>query len=144
MVLFERQPEITNLLATDRDARERPLSPDAPLFAVEKILKQRMRAGILEYKVRWMGCGPSADTWEPASNLTLAGDVIREFELAASAVADTVCEVHKIVAHRRLGAEVEYLVRWTGYEAGDDTWMVASQLSLASVVLQSYRSANGI
>jgi hypothetical protein len=122
---------------------ERPDSPDAPLFAVEKILKQRMRAGALEYFVRWQGCDASADSWEPAPNLALAGDAIRTFEVAAASVMDTVCEVEKIVTHRCLGVESEYLVRWKGYEANDDTWMVASQLSMAPDVLQAYLTASG-
>ena len=40
-------------------------------YTVEKILAQRPNAsapGGLEFKVRWLGYGPSHDTWEPVSS----------------------------------------------------------------------------
>jgi hypothetical protein len=33
-----------------------------------------------EYRVRWLGHGEAADTWEPAANLTSAERLVSEFD----------------------------------------------------------------
>jgi hypothetical protein len=38
-------------------------------YKIDKILKTRVRAGILEYLVRWKGYGPDFDSWIPASSV---------------------------------------------------------------------------
>jgi len=40
-----------------------------PVFYVRKVIGRRKVAGRIEFKVRWQGFGPGADTWEPRSGL---------------------------------------------------------------------------
>jgi hypothetical protein len=49
------------------------------VYFVDALLKERRtKGGKKEYLVKWKGCGPDDNTWEPASNVTL--DLIDEFE----------------------------------------------------------------
>ena len=38
-------------------------------FDVEKIIAKRIRNGITEYRVKWLGCNDDENTWEPTKNL---------------------------------------------------------------------------
>jgi hypothetical protein len=48
-------------------------------FEVEKIVGKRTVRGVTHYKVRWLGCDPSEDTWEPTKHLACP-QKIEEFE----------------------------------------------------------------
>ena len=48
-------------------------------FAVEEILDVRTRRKQTQYLIRWEGCGPSDDTWEPSKNLTNCNDLMKDF-----------------------------------------------------------------
>ncbi|XP_074032132.1 uncharacterized protein isoform X2 [Leptinotarsa decemlineata] len=38
-------------------------------YEVEKILKKRVRKGVVEYFIKWKGYGSKSNTWEPGSNI---------------------------------------------------------------------------
>eukprot|EP01050_Picozoa_sp_SAG11_P017622 SAG11_NODE_2560_length_3220_cov_2.450497_1_plen_460_part_00 len=44
-----------------------------------------VRKGTFEYRVRWEGYGPEADTWEPKKHLKNAGSLVRKFDRAEAA-----------------------------------------------------------
>jgi hypothetical protein len=52
------------------------------LFAIEKIIDNRMKNGALEYKVKWQGYPNAQNTWEPASNLDETDPVIIAYRTA--------------------------------------------------------------
>jgi len=39
------------------------------LFKIDKIIGTRVRRGIKEHKVRWLGYGPEIDSWIKASTI---------------------------------------------------------------------------
>jgi chromodomain-containing protein len=48
-------------------------------YDVEKIIDKRVRNGVIEYKIRWLGFDESEDTWEPTKHLSCP-EKVREFE----------------------------------------------------------------
>jgi Chromo (CHRromatin Organisation MOdifier) domain len=48
-------------------------------YDVETIIDKRNRNGVTEYLVRWVGCDPSEDTWEPTRHLN-GPEKAREYE----------------------------------------------------------------
>ncbi|KAH0829924.1 hypothetical protein FOPE_10756 [Fonsecaea pedrosoi] len=48
-------------------------------WEVEEVLAERVRSGRTQFHVRWKGYGEADDSWEPASNLANARDLIEEF-----------------------------------------------------------------
>ncbi len=64
---------------------------DDEIFEVRKITGKRVLEkagkGILQYKVRWRGFGPEADTWEPLDNLATALDLVSDHEVKLWRVA---------------------------------------------------------
>ena len=56
-----------------QDAPQLAVAPhrprNRPVFYVRKVIGRRKVAGHIEFKVRWQGFGPGADTWEPRSGL---------------------------------------------------------------------------
>ena len=52
-------------------------------YEVEAILKKRLRkygrGSRMEYLIHWMGYPSEEDSWEPRSNLTNCGDLLKEF-----------------------------------------------------------------
>ncbi|KAG8795051.1 hypothetical protein FRC12_018602 [Ceratobasidium sp. 428] len=48
-------------------------------YEIEKILNSRIYRRQLQYLVRWKGHDPSADSWEPAEEMSSARRVVNEF-----------------------------------------------------------------
>ncbi len=58
---------------------------DEPEFEVKKILAKRLAGNKgVEYQVLWKGYPPFDATWEPASNLSNAQQLIDEFEQSSA------------------------------------------------------------
>jgi len=52
-----------------------------PFYDVEKILDQKVSIfGERSYKIRWLGYGPSEDSWEPADHLCCPQKLIEFFD----------------------------------------------------------------
>ncbi|XP_050304834.1 polycomb group protein Pc-like [Anthonomus grandis grandis] len=49
------------------------------VYAAERIMKKRMRKGVVEYYVKWKGWSQKHNTWEPEENI-LDGRLIEQFE----------------------------------------------------------------
>ncbi|KAK9737750.1 Chromo (CHRromatin Organization MOdifier) domain [Popillia japonica] len=45
------------------------LSSDDRVYAAERIIRKRIRKGVVEYYVKWKGWGPKHNTWEPEHNI---------------------------------------------------------------------------
>jgi hypothetical protein len=49
-----------------------------------------------------------------------------------------------IVSHRTTGGKTEYLIRWMGYTAADDTWEPEKHLENCPEVLKEYKRSYGL
>ncbi len=49
---------------------------------MESIVGKRIKSKALQYKVRWLGYGPAADTWEPLENLSSALSLVSAYEVS--------------------------------------------------------------
>lgn len=49
-------------------------------YEVEKILDHRKMGNTHVYKIRWLGYGPSSDTWEPEANLKNCPTILHEYQ----------------------------------------------------------------
>jgi hypothetical protein len=49
-------------------------------------------------------------------------------------------DVEKILQHRKRGNTTQYLVRWKGFTASDDTWEPTSNLKNAQKAIQEYKA----
>ena len=47
-------------------------------------------------------------------------------------------EVEAILGHRARGSSRQFLVRWRGYDASEDTWQSAEDLANAPTILEEY------
>ena len=53
-------------------------------------------------------------------------------------------EVDQILQHRSHRGRIQYLVRWKGYKAEDDTWQDESDLENAAQKLEEYKQLKGL
>merc|ERR1712173_361558 len=83
------------------------------VYEVENILEKRMKGKNVEYLVKWKNYDkPSDNTWEPASSLDGALDIITKFEQELNdslPKTDEIYEVEKILEKRGKGKKTEYL-----------------------------------
>jgi hypothetical protein len=70
---------ISLLDRTPNPATEEDISAYEEEYQVEKIINQRTRKGLTEYRVRWTNYDEADDTWEPVTNLHCPKR-IKEFE----------------------------------------------------------------
>ena len=57
------------------------LNPGNDVYDVERIIGKRVRDGVTEYRVKWVGYSETSATWEPVDHVDLgARDAIAEFE----------------------------------------------------------------
>ena len=54
---------------------------EAAEWEVESIRDSRLKRGVLQYLVKWKGYPHEESTWEPASHLKHAAEVVRDFHL---------------------------------------------------------------
>ncbi|MEQ2221423.1 hypothetical protein ILYODFUR_015777 [Ilyodon furcidens] len=71
------------------------------VFAVESILKKRLRKGNMEYLLKWKGWPPKYSTWEPEEHI-LDRRLVQVFEDKE--------ERDRVVGHRRKGSKSKRLV----------------------------------
>ena len=51
-------------------------------------------------------------------------------------------KVQAIWKHRVVQGEVQYLVKWTGYDELENLWLTTTQLDLAKEILEAYQRQN--
>uniref|UniRef100_A0A3P9Q9Q5 Chromobox homolog 7b n=1 Tax=Poecilia reticulata TaxID=8081 RepID=A0A3P9Q9Q5_POERE len=83
------------------------------VFAVESILKKRLRKGNVEYLLKWKGWPPKYSTWEPEEHI-LDRRLVQAFEDKE--------ERDRVIGHRRKGAKSKRLLLQV---TGPDTWSTA-------------------
>ncbi|XP_008436114.1 chromobox protein homolog 7 isoform X2 [Poecilia reticulata] len=71
------------------------------VFAVESILKKRLRKGNVEYLLKWKGWPPKYSTWEPEEHI-LDRRLVQAFEDKE--------ERDRVIGHRRKGAKSKRLL----------------------------------
>ena len=53
-------------------------------------------------------------------------------------------KVQAIRKHRVIQGEVQYLVKWVGYDESENLWLIATQLDSAKEILEAYQRQNWI
>ena len=53
-------------------------------------------------------------------------------------------EVERLVAYRRRAIGLQYLVRWSGYDPSEDTWLDGDDLCNAPEILSAYKAKAGL
>ena len=53
-------------------------------------------------------------------------------------------KVEAIRKHHVVHTEMQFLVKWVGYDESENLWLTASQLDLAKEILESYQKQNQI
>ena len=104
----------------DRPAEEDDFSDTDDEYVVENILDKRTTSQSHDYLVKWKGYSEEESTWEPSESLDCF-HLIRQFQ--------TNFEVDRIVDSRESSlkrdiewSQVEYLVKWKGFEEKYNTW----------------------
>ena len=104
-------------------------SSDSTEYDVEELLQSRYVGRPLQrqFLVRWEGYSSEHDTWEPAEEMP--EELVEAFDLAGgpgstSQPADDnrTYDISHLLKSRTKQGRREYLVRWKGYSADDDTW----------------------
>ena len=52
------------------------------------------------------------------------------------------CKVQAIQKHSVFRGEVQYLVKWVGYDESENLWLTATQLDSAKQILEAYQRIN--
>ncbi|XP_072385360.1 uncharacterized protein [Diabrotica undecimpunctata] len=119
------------------DEEEDGEGDDETQYEVEKVLDDKMIAGVRHYLIRWKGYGQDDDTWEPEDTLNCP-DAIKAFKDAkkkTKVAKDKVkkdgeewdenedFEVNRILeVHHTRNGKREFLVSWKGFLPKDNSW----------------------
>ena len=71
-----------------------------PVYAVDKLLKRRLRHGQVQYLVRWTGYGRDEDSWEPRTSFSDNRRMLREANALDAAVVQV--QLNRRTAKREL------------------------------------------
>ena len=74
-----------------------------PLYAVDKLLKRRLRHGQVQYLVRWTGYGRDEDSWEPRTSFSDNRRMLREANALDAAVVPA--QPNRRISKRELGVQ---------------------------------------
>lgn len=66
-------------MPTNKNANKKASTADK-LFIVEKIIRKKVEKRRSFYLVKWLGFGPSKNTWEPASSFKNNPAILKDFE----------------------------------------------------------------
>ena len=50
-------------------------------------------------------------------------------------------EIEKIIRHKGAPSRQQYLIRWKGYSAKEDSWLPETEFSAAKELLQDYKNS---
>jgi len=98
---------------------------------VEKIIARKGHGKSLQYRVKWVGCKNSKNTWEKVANLSGAKKIIDEFEEKEIEKKARLSnrEVEKIVNEKINKDETLFLVKWKGYKSEKNSWEPREKLN---------------
>lgn len=102
-------------------------------YEVEKILQQRHFHGRDEYLVKWKGYSHSEDSWEPEASFDKHNIVLKNWKSCTYTV-------QKILAARRVGRGVQYLVKWKGHGSNANSWVPERNFANGNAVLKKWHT----
>ncbi|CAH1282005.1 unnamed protein product [Diabrotica balteata] len=110
---------------------------DETQYEVEKVIDDKMIAGVRHYLIRWKGYGQDDDTWEPEDTLNCPGAIkaFKDSKKKTKGAKDKVkkdseewdenedFEVNRILeVHHTRNGKREFLVSWKGFQPKDNSW----------------------
>ena len=72
----------------------------------------------------------------------MSKEIVSETEVKDEEMSDEEYEVEKVCGMRRVGGEVQYLIKWKNWDHADSTWEKADNLKSCQVMISPELRAN--
>ena len=72
----------------------------------------------------------------------MSKEIVSETEVKDEEMSDEEYEVEKVCGSRRVGGEVQYLIKWKNWDHADSTWEKADNLKSCQVMISPELRAN--
>lgn len=112
-------------------------------YEVQALVGHRVKGKANEFKVRWKGFSAKHDLWVAESELNCPQMIKKYYKDNIKEEEEESYEVQSIVKMRESKKNgIEYMVRWKGYSAKDDSWLPESELESCPAILNKFKASN--